>query len=151
MRLVLFFSLIVSLILPCSLSAESEYPEKGQDIYDTKVDGASLIAEGVKAANMGDKRVLLDFGANWCPWCRQLHKLMAEDPAISKELAAHYVVVMIDVNTGNRVKRNATVNSHYGNPTNEGLPVLGLLERTGRRLTTREQGAFESRGSCDSA
>lgn len=121
----------------------AEYPKMGDDIYDTQADATADITAALAQAKAGHKRVLLDFGANWCIWCRRLHHTFAADPAVAAALAKDYVVVMVDVNSRHGVKRNAEVNARYGNPIQFGLPVLVVLDADGRPLTTQETGALE--------
>lgn len=116
-------------------------------IYDESADGSEQIAAALVEAKSENKRVLLQFGANWCPWCYLLHDLFAEDPAISKVLTTDYVVVLIDVNQGH----NKVVDEVYGNPTRLGLPVLVVLDSEGRQLTTQNTGDLEKGNAHDPA
>jgi thiol:disulfide interchange protein len=125
------------------LRAEPEYPKVGPDIYDAQADGAVQIAAALHQAKAGHKTVLLDFGANWCPWCHKLHTLFTTDAAIAAQLQRDYVLVLIDVNMRHGVKRNFAVNEKYGNPIHEGLPVLVVLDADGKQLATQETGALE--------
>lgn len=125
------------------LAAEPEYPRMGPDIYDVRADGSAQIAAALAQAAVQHKRVILDFGANWCIWCRRLHSAFEGDPAVSRALDRGFVVVMVDVNTRNGVKRNADVNARYGNPIEHGLPVLVVLDSDGRSLTTKDSGELE--------
>lgn len=122
----------------------AEYPRMGPDIYDPQADGSALIAAALAQAQARRQLVLLDFGANWCPWCHALHRTFADVPAITRELARDYVVVMIDVNQRHGSARNAAVNARYGNPVRFGLPVLVVLDAAGRPLVTQDTGALES-------
>jgi thiol:disulfide interchange protein len=131
-----------------ALRAAPEYPNRGPDIYDPQADGFVLINTALQQARTDNKRVLLDFGANWCPWCHLLHQLFTTDDSIRRKLAASYVVVMIDVNKRKGAARNASVNEKYGNPLKAGLPVLVLLDADGRQLVTQETGAFEKSGQA---
>jgi len=125
------------------LRAAPEYPAQGPDIYDTHADAEAQIAAAVRRAAAEHKRVLLDFGANWCIWCRRLHATFESDPSVSAALGKGFVVVMIDVNTRNGVKRNAGVNERYGNPIHHGIPVLVVLDSDGKQLTTKDSGELE--------
>jgi thiol:disulfide interchange protein len=62
---------------------------KGPDIYDTKADGEKLIADALAAARRENKRVLAEFGANWCLWCRRLHDVLHNDPQVSPFFKRH--------------------------------------------------------------
>jgi len=108
-------------------------------IYDENADGGKQIADALIVAKKENKRVLLQFGANWCGWCHKLHKLCQSDAEIVAKLKEAYVVVLIDVNKGH----NKAVNDKYGNPIQHGLPVLVVLDTDGRQLTTKDTGELE--------
>jgi len=108
-------------------------------IYDDNADGAKQIADALAVANKENKRVLLQFGANWCGWCHKLHKLFENDAQIAAKLREAYVVVLIDVNKGH----NGDINKKYGNPTRLGLPVIVILDADGKTLTTQDTGNLE--------
>lgn len=135
---------LLALIVTTAGFAAAEYPKQGEDIYDPKADGETLIAAALTEARASHKHVLLDFGANWCVWCHRLHGTFTSDPQVAAALARDFVVVMIDVNTRHGEKRNAAVNERYGNPIQHGLPVLVVLDADGKQLTTQETGALES-------
>ncbi len=143
MRTTFVFAALLAAVV---LRSEPEYPNRGPDIYDPRADGSGLIDAALRQAAAGHKRVLLDFGANWCPWCHALHRLFTTDAEVRRRLAADYVVVMIDVNKRHGPARNAAVNEKYGNPIKEGLPVLVVLDADGRQLVTQETGALEKAG-----
>jgi thiol:disulfide interchange protein len=138
---------LAALLAALTLHAAPEYPNRGPDIYDSRADGSLLIDTALRQASAAHKRVLLDFGANWCSWCHALHRLFTTDAEVRRRLAADYVVVMIDVNQRHGPARNAAVNEKYGNPIKEGLPVLVVLDPDGRQLVTQETGALEQAGA----
>ncbi len=125
------------------LGAAPEYPKRGPDIYDPTADGTALIAAALQRAQAEHKRVLLDFGANWCPWCHILHQVFTTSPAVARLLGERYVLVMIDVNQRHGTARNAAVNEKYGNPIRFGLPVLVVLDAEGHLIATQDTGALE--------
>jgi thiol:disulfide interchange protein len=138
------FALAALALLPAAgLRADPEYPRMGPDIFDVHADGEAQIAAAIGKAASENRRVLLDFGANWCIWCRRLHATFETDPSVSKALKDGFVVVMVDVNTRNGENRNAGVNEKYGNPIQHGIPVLVILESSGKQLTTKDSGDFE--------
>ena len=126
------------------LAAAPEYPSMGADIYDTKADATKQIADALKKAEVGHRRVLLMFGANWCIWCHRLHATFEHDTVIAMRLGEKFEVVLINVNTRNGPKRNVDVNERYGNPIPHGLPVLVVLDASGKQLTTQDTGELES-------
>jgi thiol:disulfide interchange protein len=126
-----------------TLRAAPEYPKMGPDIYDPNADGAGQIAVAVAKAAAEHKHVLVDFGANWCIWCRRLDRTFESNPLVAPVLRANYELVLVDVNTRHGTKRNAEVNERYGNPIRLGLPVLVVLDGQGRRLVTQDSGDLE--------
>lgn len=136
-------------LLALPLIGAPEYPKMGADIYDTKADGNQQITAALQRAESGHKHVLLMFGANWCIWCHRLHTTFEQDAALKAALAKNFEVVLVDVNTRNGTKRNADVNERYGNPIKLGLPVLVVLDASGKLLTTQETGALESGNGHD--
>jgi thiol:disulfide interchange protein len=133
----------VALAMAASLRADPEYPHMGPDIYDVHADGEAQIAAAVSIAAGTHKVVLLELGANWCIWCRRLHEVFDNDPAVSKALRESYVVVLIDVNTRRGEKRNAGLNARLGNPTEHGIPAIVLLDSHGKQLMTKDTGELE--------
>jgi thiol:disulfide interchange protein len=133
----------VALLAAIPLSADPQYPKMGADIFDVHLDGSAQIAAAVSQAQAQHKRVLVDFGANWCIWCRRLHSTFESDPSVAAALDRGFVVVMVDVNQRIDSKRNADVIARFGNPTVHGIPVLVVLDSDGRQLTTKDSGELE--------
>ena len=50
--------------------------ERTTKIYNESTDGSKLIASGLARAKKENKRVLLQFGANWSQGCHRLHTLL---------------------------------------------------------------------------
>jgi thiol-disulfide isomerase/thioredoxin len=124
---------------------------KRPDIYDGSADAAAQIEQALKIAKRDNKRVLLQFGANWCGWCHKLHELIKTDQDIKKTLSFEYEVVMIDVDNRGGPRRNQAVNDRYGNPIKHGLPVLVVLDADGKQLVTQETGSLEKGAEHDPA
>lgn len=135
------FLRMFALLLALAGSAQAAGPEVPKPVfkgYDERADGAQLISEALAAARSGNKRVLLQFGANWCGPCRKLHGLYHDDRAIGAELKAHWVVVFLDVNGGH----NKAVDARYGYPTRMGLPALVVLDAQGNLLKSQDTSEF---------
>ena len=122
-------------VLAADNSAKSSRPA----IYDESADGGKQIADALVVAKKENKRVLLQFGANWCGWCHKLHKLFQTDQAIAAKIKEAYVVVLVDVNKGH----NDELNKRYGYPTAFGLPVIVIIDADGKKLTTQDTGKLE--------
>ena len=125
----------------CSPAFGADTPAKTSRpaIYDENADGAKQIDDALAVAKKDNKRVLLQFGANWCVWCHKLHKLCQTDADIAAKLKESFVVVLVDVNKGH----NNDTNKKYGNPTRLGLPVIVILAADGKALVTQDTGKLE--------
>jgi len=146
-RKLLFFCLFLCLLV--GLYVGGAYRRRGARprIYDETADGSQQIAAALRDAQKEGKRVLLVFGANWCIWCHRMNDLFSSDPAIAAKLKNGFVVREIDVNQ----QHNLAVDAKYGNPTRLGLPVIVLLDGTGRALTTKNTADLEEGRGYDRA
>jgi thiol:disulfide interchange protein len=137
----IFGILALLAVAPCAAVFGADSPAKLSHpaIYDENADGGKQIADALSVAKKENKRVLLQFGANWCGWCNKLHKLCESDAQIAAKLKADYVVVLVDVNKGH----NSEVDKRYGNPTRFGLPVIVVLDSDGKALVTQDTGELE--------
>ena len=120
-------------------------------IYDTQADGTKLIADALVIAQRDHKRVLVEFGANWCIWCHRLHTLLTTDPEIAAYFQAHFILVLVDVNHRDGPARNVEVTRRYGDPEKNGIPGLVLLDTDGKPLKTQDTGELESGDHYDHA
>lgn len=116
---------------------------KGPDIYDTKADGEKLLADALGVAKRENKRVLAEFGANWCIWCRRMHALLHSDAEVAPFFQQNYVLVMIDVDEVDGKTHNGQLIERYGDPTTNGIPGLVVLDADGKVLKVRDAGEFQ--------
>lgn len=143
---------MLACLLGAPLFAAPEYPRMGPDIFDPKVPAKQLIAQAITRATAEDKRILLLFGTNWCPWCRRLHRVFEEDVRVVARLRQYFVLAYIDANTRHDKARNRTVIEQYGNPLRHGIPVFVVLDAKGTLLATRETSSLSAptdRGVAD--
>lgn len=116
-----------------------EYRQMGPDIFDRSAEAEKLITSAIERAARERKRIVLFFGANWCPWCRRLHKAIMGTPEVITLLNEQLILVYVDANTRNDKRRNATTLERFGNPVaKHGLPVLVELESDGTLLAVQE-------------
>lgn len=133
----------VGLVIP--LRADDAVKAKYPGIYDESASGVKQVADAIVVAKREHKRILLQFGANWCSWCLKLHKLFETDQFVREELKADYVVALIDVNNAH----NNDLIVKYGAETGYGLPFLVVLDSDGNHLTTKNSDDFEEGGHLD--
>ena len=122
-----------------AFAAEPMYPPIDRARPD--IDGA------LKEAAATKRRVIVDFGGNWCTDCRILDINMRK-PENAALLAKHYVVV--HVNVGDKgISDNFDVAERYGIPLKKGVPALAVLDGNGRVVYAQKSGEFESMRSMD--
>jgi thiol:disulfide interchange protein len=130
----------LAVVLLCQSGRTDDYLRA--PIYDETADGSKQIADALAHSKKEGKFVLLQFGANWCVWCHVLFHLFETDKAVHREIESDYVLVLIDVNKGH----NDQIVKKYGNPIQFGLPVLVMLDSSGKRLTTQPVSEFGDNG-----
>jgi len=104
---------------------------------------------GLMEAAKTNRRVLVDFGGDWCTDCIVLDRYfhVAENATL---LDKHYVLV--HVNVGDKgITNNFAVAARYGIPLERGVPALAVLESDGRLVFAQKQGEFEAMRKMDPA
>jgi len=130
---------LIFISLPARLHAADAAKSQQPGIYDETANGDKQVADAVVIAEREHKRILLQFGANWCSWCWKLHKLLETDKSVRDELKGDYVVALIDLNNGH----NKDLVVKYGAETGYGLPFLVVLDSDGKHLITKHSDDFE--------
>lgn len=110
------------------------------DLYPALADARLDIKNALATAQHDHKRVLLDFGANWCYDCHVLD-LAFHRPELQAMLDAAYVVVHVDVG---RMDKNLDLAERYQVPLSKGIPALAVLDGNGKLMFSQRQGEFES-------
>jgi thiol-disulfide isomerase/thioredoxin len=101
--------------------------------YDEAADAHQSLAAALAAAKLSGKKVLVDFGANWCPDCRALGGILALDQ-IRSYVAAHYEVAVVDVG---RFNKNLDIPAAYGFKL-RGIPTVMVLDPATNQVTNRD-------------
>ncbi len=98
--------------------------------YNEQADAKAAVAKAMARAKRQHKRVLIDFGGNWCADCRVLAAVM-EQPELKAFLARHFVVVTVDIG---RYDKNADIAAHYGIARLQGVPAILAIDPVRDRL-----------------
>jgi thioredoxin 1 len=118
-------------------------------IYPAPEQAQADLAAGLKTAAVTHKRVILDFGGNWCGDCKVLD-IYFHDPANKPLLEANFVVVHINIGlTG--IDRNQNIAERYQIPLAKGVPALAVLDQHGKLLYSQRTGEFESMRHMESS
>lgn len=140
-RMMICVAGLAMLVLAASTSA-ADLPEK----FDPARDAARDVATAVSLARAEGKRVIVDVGGEWCPWCHTLDRFVATHAAVGTRARAHYVWVKVNVSKANR---NDSLLARW--PRIAGYPHLFVLDASGRLLHSQDTGLLEAGDSYDEA
>jgi thioredoxin 1 len=136
------FALAALLVFTASLARSA-----GPDIYPDPGQAKADIAAALKSAAATHRRVLLDFGGNWCGDCKVLDIYMHDEK--NKPLVdANFVVVHVNVG---HFDANLDIAEQYEIPLKRGVPALAVLSDHGKLLYSQKNGEFEAMRRMESA
>jgi len=112
------------------------------NIYDENADGKALLAEACKRAAKDNKRVLVQWGGNWCGWCHLLHDFYKKEPEVVKVLRDEYELVLIDVT---QFKKDESHWKSLGvDFANHGFPFLTVVDASGKLVANEATAPLET-------
>lgn len=116
-----------------------------RDIYPDPAQAKGDVAAALKTATQTHRRILLDFGGNWCGDCQVLDIYFhnADNRPI---LDANYVLVHVNVG---EYDANLDLAAKYEIPLKRGVPAIAVLSETGKLLYSQKSGEFESMRRMD--
>ena len=114
-------------------------------IYPDGAQAEADITAALGKAAREKKRVLLDFGGNWCGDCQVL-EIYFHAPANRNLLDSNYVLVPVNIG---RYDENLAIAARYGIPITRGVPALAVLDASGQVVYSQRNGEFESMGRLD--
>ena len=104
--------------------------------YDEQADAVADLNLAISQARASGKLLLINFGANWCPDCREFEKAcLSEDT--KKLIDAHFVVVKVDIGDWHK---NPELVAEWDNPIAGGIPAVVLATPDRRILFTTKAG-----------
>src|SRR6201997_4512244 len=109
-------------------------------IYSDTADANHDIAQALVTAQHEHKRVILDFGGNWCGDCQVLDIYFHQPPNLEL-LQDNFVLVHVNIG---HYDRNTDVAAKYGIPLEHGVPKLAVLDAHGKLLYGQVKGEFKS-------
>jgi len=136
-------SAIVGLFVPWAVAGSQV--QKPKDIYPAPEAAQGEIKGALAEAAHLHKRIILDFGGNWCGDCRALDKNFRQEPNASL-LKENFILV--DVNIG-KFDQNLDIAKKYDVPLTKGVPALAVLDSDGHLVYSQKQGEFEAMRSMD--
>jgi thioredoxin 1 len=116
-------------------------------VYPAPEQAAADLAGALKVAVAQHRRVLLDFGGDWCTDCLVLDSYF-RDSSNKPILDADFVLVHINVG---HMDRNLDIAGRYQVPLNKGVPALAVLNARGKLLYSQRSGEFETMRHMESS
>jgi thiol:disulfide interchange protein len=117
------------------------------DIYPDPSQARADLAAALKAAATTHRRILLDFGGNWCPDCQVLD-IYLHDSRNKPILDANFVLVHINIGY---MDTNLDIAEQYGVPIKRGIPALAVLSERGVLLYSQKEGQFNAMRTMQSS
>ena len=111
----------------------------GREIYPEPAQAKTDLAAALKTAAASHKRILLDFGGNWCPDCQALD-LYFHDAVNRPILEANFLLVHVNIG---HMDANVDLAEEYGIPLHKGVPAVAVLDEQGKLLYSQTSGEFE--------
>jgi thiol:disulfide interchange protein len=125
--------------------AEGQGPGK-KLIYSESADPRASIAAGLAQAKREHKRVILDFGGDWCGDCQVLDIYFHQKPNIDL-LNQHFVLVHVFVKES--LDNNVELAAKYGVLLAKGVPALAVLDPDGKVIYAQKTGQFNDMRHMD--
>jgi thiol:disulfide interchange protein len=128
------FTLFSLLLTMGAASANSA----AREIYPDPAQAKSDLTAALKTAAATHKRVLLDFGGNWCGDC-QILDIYFHNPENLPILESNFVLVHVNIG---HYDANLDIAESYQIPLNRGVPALAVLSDKGKLLYSQQTGQF---------
>lgn len=117
------------------------------DIYPAPEQAHSDVAAALQSAARSHKRVILDFGGNWCPDCHVLDTYF-HDATNLPLLESGYILVHVNIG---REDENLDIAERFQIPLRKGVPALAVVDSDGTLLYSQKTGEFEAMRRMQSA
>ncbi len=124
--------LALALTAPCHALERQIYPPPEQASAD--------IAAALKTSAVKRRRVIVDFGGDWCTDCQVLDTYF-HDATNQPILDASFLLVHVNIG---HLDQNLDIAARYLVPLTKGVPALAVLDMNGKLLYSQRTGEFEA-------
>lgn len=133
--------LLVAQAPPADTEPAAKTARKEAAVYDEAADAKKVVAAAVAKAKKENQRVLIQWGANWCGWCKLLANKMRTNAGLSRELLYEYQVVHVDVG---QFDKNMDLAKSLGADF-KAIPYLTILDGDGKAIVQQNTEPFETK------
>jgi thiol:disulfide interchange protein len=113
-------------------------PAVKKHLYVADANPTADIAAALKQARREHKRVILDFGGDWCGDCQVLDIYLHQEPNLDL-FEKNFIMVHIDIG---HFDKNVDVTEKYEIPLKKGVPALAVLDAGGQLLYSQQTSEF---------
>lgn len=118
-----------------------------REIYPDPSQARADVAAAIKQASATHKRVLIDFGGNWCGDCQVLD-IYFHNEQNRPILESNFVLVHVNIG---HMDENVDLAQKYKVPLERGVPALAVLSENGTLLYSQRGGEFEAMRRMESS
>lgn len=126
-------AVVIMLVAGASAGAQARV------IYSDTADAHADIAHALRTAAEQHKRVIVDFGGNWCGDCQVLDIYFHQQPNLPI-LEKNFELVHVNIG---HYDKNLDIVEKYDIPIKHGVPLLMVLDAHGRVLFVQRNREFE--------
>jgi thiol:disulfide interchange protein len=127
---------------PTTATAERQpvtpVPAVKRHLYSAEADPKADIAVALKQASIEHKRVILDFGGDWCGDCQVLDIYFHQTPNVEL-LDKNFLLVHVDIG---HFDKNLDITEKYDVPLQKGVPALTVIDANGKLLYSQQAAEF---------
>ena len=135
-----FRTLVLSAVVLLCIAAQAPGVAAVPDIYPDAGKAKTDLAAALQTAAANHRRIIIDFGGNWCTDCHVLDTYF-HDAANRPLLEADFLLVHVNIG---RLDQNLDLAERYQIPLRKGVPALAILDSDGKLLYSQRTGEFEA-------
>jgi thiol:disulfide interchange protein len=113
-------------------------PAVKKHLYSAEADPKADIAAALKQARLEHKRVILNFGGDWCGDCQVLDIYLHQGPNL-EIFDKNFLLVHVDIG---QFDKNLDIAEKYNIPLKKGVPALAVLDANGKVLYSQQAAEF---------
>jgi thiol:disulfide interchange protein len=132
-------------VAPAPQAVAQVLAHANKNLYSETSNASADIAEALVRARREHKRVLLDFGGNWCGDCQVLDIYFHQSPN-ADILDKNFIVVHVNIG---HMDKHVDVAEKYGIPLSKGVPALAVIDAHNKVLYSQKTGEFEDMRHMD--
>jgi thiol:disulfide interchange protein len=131
--------LLILAAAPATQAAAQIIDKVNKNLYSETANPTADINAALAQARREHKRVILDFGGNWCGDCQVLDIYYHQSPN-AELLAKNFILVHINIG---HMDKNVDVAKKYNVPITKGVPALAVIDENGKLLYAEREKEFE--------